>query len=300
MTAAPVVHQFEVDPEDHCETPGAAYDDVAPALVWLASSLGKASPRQLKIYDPYYCAGAVVRHLTARGFPDVYNVNEDFYEVVDGKRPPPSYDILVTNPPYSGDHVEKLLKFCVASGKPWFVLVPNFVYTNPYYSRVLANKETGSILDGGVNLNGAAPVKPFYVVPQVRYEYVVPRGVRAGHAGEVKTAPFLSFWFCDLQSRTAAFIRQWRTEEAATAPSTLLGAAPPRPLMVGHLSQLPHHMRAKYDPSRRRLRPKQREANARRKRARDAEEDAAFRNARALEPCRFGASCTRPGCWFSH
>ena len=163
-------------------------------------------------------------------------------------------------------------------------------------------------VEGASKLVGATPVKPFYIVPKVRYEYVVPRGVRNGYAGEVKTAPFLSFWFCDLQDRTGAFIRQWRTTEPAETatnapsksalnPDTMSSS---RPLLVGHLSQLPHTMRAKYDPSRRRLRPKQRDAHARRKRARDAEEEAAFRSARAMELCRFGASCTRPGCWFSH
>ena len=40
----------------------------------------------------------------------------------------PEYDILITNPPYSGDHVERLLTYCVNSNKPFILLLPNYVY----------------------------------------------------------------------------------------------------------------------------------------------------------------------------
>ena len=61
-------YAFAVDANDHCETPGEAYEDVVPFLRQLAAQLGK-EPRELAIYDPYYCNGAVVAHLGARGFP---------------------------------------------------------------------------------------------------------------------------------------------------------------------------------------------------------------------------------------
>jgi hypothetical protein len=42
--------------------------------------------------------------------------NEDFYEVkAAGKCP--DYDVLVTNPPFSGDHLERIFKFAVKSNK---------------------------------------------------------------------------------------------------------------------------------------------------------------------------------------
>jgi hypothetical protein len=42
--------------------------------------------------------------------------NEDFYEVkAAGKCP--EYDILVTNPPFSGDHLERIFRFVVKSNK---------------------------------------------------------------------------------------------------------------------------------------------------------------------------------------
>lgn len=41
----------------------------------------------------------------------------------------PAHDVVVTNPPFSGDHVSKILRFCSRRGaKPWFLLLPNFVY----------------------------------------------------------------------------------------------------------------------------------------------------------------------------
>ena len=67
--------------------------------------------------------------------------------------------------------------------------------------------------------------------------------------------------------------------------------------LVGCPAQLPHRMRARYDPTRRRLRKKQREAAARK--ARKARQRAA-RASRAATPCRFGAACTRAGCWYAH
>ena len=46
---------------------------------------------------PYYCAGSVIDRLGALGFGDVRNDNADFYT-----RIAPEYDVLVTNPPFSG------------------------------------------------------------------------------------------------------------------------------------------------------------------------------------------------------
>lgn len=41
----------------------------------------------------------------------------------------PEHDVVVTNPPFSGEHVPKVLSFCARQGaKPWFLLLPNYVY----------------------------------------------------------------------------------------------------------------------------------------------------------------------------
>ena len=49
---------FEADELDHCETAPEAYAHVAPVLRQLATSLG-TDTAALRIYDPYYCNGAV-------------------------------------------------------------------------------------------------------------------------------------------------------------------------------------------------------------------------------------------------
>ena len=53
-------YAFPVDYNDCFETSLEAYQDIAPALAFLAHRLGKA-PADLCIYDPYYCAGATRR-----------------------------------------------------------------------------------------------------------------------------------------------------------------------------------------------------------------------------------------------
>ncbi len=85
-----------VDDADHCETPLEAYRDIAPALHTLASALHKP-PSELTIYDPYFCDGAVARHLAGLGFPTVYNRREDCYRVWREQRAPP-FDVSPRQP----------------------------------------------------------------------------------------------------------------------------------------------------------------------------------------------------------
>lgn len=65
--------------------------------------------------------------MLVQGFDNVYNRMEDFYAKI-ASNSLPEYDVLVTNPPYSGDHFRRICEFCRASDKPYFLLLPNFVY----------------------------------------------------------------------------------------------------------------------------------------------------------------------------
>ena len=94
---------FPTEADDHCESPLYAYEHVVAIL----QALYRRS--ESTIYDPYYCHGGVVRNLNSLGFANVYNVKEDCYKVWQQQHQLPSFDILVTNPPYSGDHVSQLL-----------------------------------------------------------------------------------------------------------------------------------------------------------------------------------------------
>ena len=93
------------------------------------------SRAELVIYDPFFCDGATVRHLRGLGFETVINRNRDFYkDLRDGDIP--AHDVLVTNPPYSGDHKVQAIDFAVEGnhGRPWLFLLPNYCVTKRYYT----------------------------------------------------------------------------------------------------------------------------------------------------------------------
>ena len=106
------------DPADDCETPDVAYAH-RPALAQTRAA-PRPPPGALRIWDPYYCAGGVKARLGALGFGDVVNdPDADFYDVVDGSRPPPPHDICVTNPPCSeGNHARPIVRVPEQSRRP--------------------------------------------------------------------------------------------------------------------------------------------------------------------------------------
>ena len=132
---ASVTHAFEVDPDDHCETSPEAHANVVNFLAKIAERVGKR-PSELVIYDPYYCAGGTKRSFKTLGFANVINENEDFYDVI-ARDAVPEHDVLITNPPYSADHVEKCLTFAAENlekhARPYFLLLPSYVVNKPYY-----------------------------------------------------------------------------------------------------------------------------------------------------------------------
>lgn len=132
-------HPFATEPGDHAETPFCAYEDIAPLLHRLAERLD-VTPGSLRIYDPFFCEGRVSTHLSTLGFTTVYNRNEDFYAVQREGRVP-EYDVLVTNPPFSGDHIEGIHTFAVNSQKPYFILIPQYVSRKAFYLEYFKTRE---------------------------------------------------------------------------------------------------------------------------------------------------------------
>jgi methylase of polypeptide subunit release factors len=77
-------------------------------------------------------------HLKRLGFDTVYNENVDFYQAIRDNTIP-DYDVMVTNPPYSTDpmnHIKRLMKFASASGKPYLILQPVYVYCKQFFITV--------------------------------------------------------------------------------------------------------------------------------------------------------------------
>ncbi len=79
---------FEVDYNDHFETPLIAYQELLPALQALQEELHIADKSSCKIYDPYFCQGRMVEYMRSLGYDNVLNFNRDFYHDVHRKTVP--------------------------------------------------------------------------------------------------------------------------------------------------------------------------------------------------------------------
>jgi len=243
-------YSFQVDDTDHCETPIQAYRDVQVILDRLVKSLNKTRST-LKIYDPYYCDGGVKEKLASYGFTSVINRNRDFYDDID-KKVTPEYDVLVTNPPYSGMHMEKVLDFCSKSAnkqKPFLLLLPHFVYTKDYYNRALSS--TASSM--------------FFLVPEIRYSYIPPAwveakmGSKALENGKTKTSPFPSFWYCHAPKEMIE--QEWLIQNFG--PSGMIRPKHHSKLRYAKQTQdIPRDFRGEFDPSKKRPNPKARKRAA--------------------------------------
>ena len=147
----------------------------------------------LQIYDPYYCDGAAKRHLASLGFLDVHNEQEDFYSMVlSGKTP--TFDAIVTNPPFGDTHTEYCLRYAVWSGKPSFVLMPNYVYTRPFFQEACGK------------------CKPMWLVSPKRFAYKSPKHLREGRNAKQRayTSPTHTFWYCILLGARRGAIELYR------------------------------------------------------------------------------------------
>lgn len=140
-----------------------------------------------------YCAGRTTRLLAQLGFPKVEHHKRDFYKVISSRKEP-VHDVLVTNPPYSGDHKQRCLEYCRASGKPWLLLIPNYVATKDYYRL--------AVLGSAAALGG----EPFYVVPANKYAFDHPEGT--GH----EDSPFFALWYVHLGIHTEDVFQGARAE----------------------------------------------------------------------------------------
>jgi len=182
---------YEVDYNDHFETPIEAYQDILPLLDLVAPTTTTTTitttkqPKRSKhiLYDPYYCDGKAATLLHTLGFTNVQHEKCDFYEKI-RNNDVPFHHTLVTNPPYSGDHKEKCVEYAVKGlrGRDdvFFLLMPNYIALKEYFRVAIADEE------------GKEPKDIVYVIPPSSYEYDHPEGT--GH----DIPPFASIWFCGL------------------------------------------------------------------------------------------------------
>jgi len=174
---------FEVDYNDHFETPKQSYIDILPIIESIGRSISIPQSR-LILYDPFYCNGLAKVHLESLGFANVQHERRDFYKDILNNTIP-FHHIIITNPPYSDDHKERVVEFCVKRLRneniPFFLLLPNYVACKEYFRNAI--KQEGREQD---------PLDIFYVLPSTKYQYNHPE-----NTGKT-TCPFDSIWYCGL------------------------------------------------------------------------------------------------------
>ena len=172
----PAEFNFEVEETDHCETSPQSFQDIDVHLSALADSLCKTK-EELQIYDPYYCNGATIMHLAELGYHNVFNKNVDFYNSTI-----PAHDVLITNPPYTGDHCEKLFNFLLKNKKPYFILLPDYFQKRKFFP----DKDNITILK--------PPSQYHYWTPSLLRSSKKSKKQHSNLALGIKTSPFASSW----------------------------------------------------------------------------------------------------------
>jgi hypothetical protein len=186
------------DVMDHCETGIKAFRDLKFILQAFARILNRSPTETLSLYDPYFCTGRVKEHLARLGFPNVYNENEDFYAKINDQAVPP-HDLLITNPPYSEDHMPRILEYCASQPEPFLLLLPSYVVFKDYYLAYLASPGC----------------KPIFCVPKSgRYSYNSPSDESQNLRAQ-RIAPFASFWYIDCKQHRGALLEELSKHRAA-------------------------------------------------------------------------------------
>ncbi|CAK9030280.1 Pentatricopeptide repeat-containing protein [Durusdinium trenchii] len=134
---------------------------------------------------PYYCMGACVRHMAALGFYNVWNQPLDFYN---SEESIPEYDVLVTNPPYSQEHVDAIFRFAAKSKRPSCLLVPNYTIETKLFERLFKKK------------------KLIFLGPERRYVYRSPPELRPSLRNKQRkyVAPYVTLWVLTALPRVEA------------------------------------------------------------------------------------------------
>lgn len=216
---------------DNCETPAVAYAHLAPVLSAIARVLQRTTA-SLRIYDPYYCAGSCVTRLSDVGFPCVYNRDEDFYDVVEGRTLAPPHDVTVTNPPFSGNHIQRALEWVARDpAVPWAMLIPSFT-SRKRHARLTLQRFRQTL--SGSDADGAASDACIvYIGPTLSpYAFDVPAGSRpheplplaaegTGGRATVRAGSFECIWFVGLGSHARPVLHALGIRAAALAQSAV-------------------------------------------------------------------------------
>ena len=207
---------YQVDYNDHFETPLQAYRDIQPLIDWMTTTAAATTTTTTNtatnnnnnepvLYDPYYCDGQTKVLLHELGYEHVVHEKRDFYLDVQNDSVP-AHTMLVTNPPYSEEHKKKCLDYALKRLKndntPFSLLLPAYVATKSYFRQLLQSHGlTNSMV---------------YIVPQQDYAYNHPEGTGQD------VSPFRSMWFCGLPQGKHPHVRKfWNTTRGTNQPPHL-------------------------------------------------------------------------------
>lgn len=138
VPGSPLYHPFKANFNDHFETSLAALRDVLPAISELRQLTRPSAPDGFTVYDPYYCSGTIVAHWASLGVSKVIHENRDFYADIKGKTVPGPYDMVVTNPPFSDDHIHRMMNFLInGQDRPWAFLAPDYIAAKYWYRELV-------------------------------------------------------------------------------------------------------------------------------------------------------------------
>jgi hypothetical protein len=165
---------FGTPSSDDRETPITALSHVAHVLRAI-KQFNKNPGNTLEIYDPYYCKGAMKDRLCELGF-DKDSIHNDPVNCYTAQKngTVPQFDVLLSNPPFSGDHVKRSVGYAMSCKRPWALLLPSNVFLRDWFTSLPSS--TGASL--------------MYLAPHERYAFEANLG-----AETTKHIPLVTMWF---------------------------------------------------------------------------------------------------------
>jgi hypothetical protein len=144
-------------------------DYETPPDAWDALFLNLRLPkgRRLRVWDPFYCQGLSQQLLEERGCQVIHNP-QDFFTWAPNAR---SYDVILTNPPYS--QKKKVFERMLQVGKPFAMILPVSTLAANYFAQLLPGQSI-----------------PFQVIIPSRRVTFIKNGQ------PTKMSPFDSMWLC--------------------------------------------------------------------------------------------------------
>ena len=114
------------------------------------------------------------------------------------------YDVLVTNPPFSGDHLHKILRYVLGplhNGRPFLLLMPNYVCLKPFCRRAITTAAY-TARQQQQHQHQHVPEEPLLLAPPSRYAFD-DRGQRGEGTAEQQqqqqdrqsNQPYVCLWY---------------------------------------------------------------------------------------------------------